>query len=239
MLHLTLERHWTACGERDWSWALLAAERQRLDGATQRCGWPGCPGAAMQFDPVALLRHARHAHGGDIDDDLLGWAGGRRCSDCGQPFPLRSFASHLVRDPVDGVRRCPSLLRRVGRGMEVTDDMRAFVRSLTPNQVYVQRSASCDCVPVGARGDYGAIVGALMDECVRLADAGGDGKYAEAWRLLHVVLDVLHRPFGAQVGPEGVDGRAVSAFVCGGAAGVMGGADLPASSAESALGRRG
>ena len=41
MLHLAVERHWTARGEQEWSWALLAAERPRLDGATQRCGWPG------------------------------------------------------------------------------------------------------------------------------------------------------------------------------------------------------
>jgi hypothetical protein len=76
-----------------------------------------------------------------------------------------------------------------------------FVRGLAPEQVYVHGTASCDHVPAAARDEYGAIVGGLMDDCVRLADAGSDAEYSEAWRLLHVVLAVLHRPFGAQVGP--------------------------------------
>ena len=57
MLHLAVERHWTTCGEHEWSWALLAAERPRLDGVTQRCGWPGCPGAVLSRERSAVLDH--------------------------------------------------------------------------------------------------------------------------------------------------------------------------------------
>eukprot|EP00966_Prymnesium_polylepis_P203848 4722511-Prymnesium_polylepis.1 len=57
-----------------------------------------------------LLEHYRQAHGGDVPDDVLRWAGGVRCADCGQPYRRAGLAGHRRRD-VDGTLRCPSLIR--------------------------------------------------------------------------------------------------------------------------------
>ena len=45
----------------------------------------------VRLSPASLLRHYRHAHGGDIPDDALAWADGVRCPDCSQPHLRRGL----------------------------------------------------------------------------------------------------------------------------------------------------
>ena len=123
----------------DWSWVLLAPPAGDTESVTgvRGCGWPGCPGYSCRFAPDQLLRHAREAHGGDLDDARMAWACGVRCATCSMPFAASSLTSHLRAGP-DGVRRCPSVARLAeAPGVTVTPADEAFVRGLTADEVYI------------------------------------------------------------------------------------------------------
>ena len=112
-----------------WSWALLAPDEPVIAGesqGTRGCVWPGCPGSSMRFSPTRLLQHARHAHGGQIDDARLRWAAGLRCGTCAQPFCASGLQQHCRRNPADGVRVSPSQFRSVGTVATITPADEAF-----------------------------------------------------------------------------------------------------------------
>ena len=200
------------------SWALLQAVASpaaaAVPGETRCCSWGGCPGRLVRLSPASLLRHYRHVHGGDIPDDVLAWADGVRCPDCSQPHLRRGLASHLVVDPADGVRRCPSRITRTCAELRLTEADEEFVRGLTADEVYISSSHSMTHVPMEADGDYAAIVGQLMRVCA--SAPVGSLEAQQAWRVLHVVLAALLRPLGAQQNGAAVLARRISCLREGG-----------------------
>ena len=184
------------------SWVLLraaapaAAAAPAMPGDVRGCCWGGCPGRVVRLSPASLLRHYRLVHGGDLPDDVLQWADGVRCPDCSQPYLRRGMASHLVVDPADGVRRCPSRITRASDAYQPTPADLAFVDSLGADEVYISSSHSMTHVPSGASADYALLVSRLMRAC-HVATVGSD-EARQAFRLLHVVMAALLRPLGAQ-----------------------------------------
>ena len=192
---LSAERYAVDEGATVWSWVLLAPMEVFVAGqmqGTRGCGWPGCPGSSMRFSPTRLLQHARHAHGGQLDDERLRWASGLRCATCAQPFCAAGLRQHYRLDPADGVRRCPSQFRSVGPVASITPADEAFVRGLTADEVYVQTVPSLIEIGTDSSVDVGAIVAPLISDTV----AAPSDAYRH--RLLHVVLVALLRPLGAQ-----------------------------------------
>ena len=137
-----------------------------LTGDVQGCHWPACPARCAGFGPTQLLQHYRSAHGGDIPDDLLAWAGGVRCGDCGLPYPRTHLLSHHRVDPSDGERRCPSRIRPATLTMTLSPADAAFVNDLPADEIYITTTPTMEDVPYDVRGDYAALVGGLMDRCV-------------------------------------------------------------------------
>ena len=103
---LYLDRHVThITSPTDYAWVLLSPITDQLEPnqtsdqpATMGCGMRGCPGMLKAFTKGDLLKHARQAHNGRLDDKRLRWAGAVLCKDCRHPFPPSSLSRHYVRD---------------------------------------------------------------------------------------------------------------------------------------------
>jgi hypothetical protein len=150
---------------------------------------------SVALPATRLLEHYRQAHGGDVPDDVLAWADGVRCSDCGMPYRRTGLAAHRRRDPADGALRCPALIRPEAASVLVTEADVRFVDSLTADQVYIGVASSLDSIDAAVRDEYSAAVASLVAPCYEAADAE---LQRVRWRVLHVALLALHRPMGAQ-----------------------------------------
>ena len=152
---------------------------------------------SVALPATRLLEHDRQAHGGDVPDDVLAWADGVRCSDCGMPYRRTGLAAHRRRDPTDGALRCPALIRPEAASVLVTEADVRFADSLTADQVYIGVASSLDSIDAAVRDEYSAAVASLVAPCYEVADA--ELQHVR-WRVLHVALLALHRPMGAQAG---------------------------------------
>ena len=110
------------------------------------CVWPACPMRSVALPATRLLEHYRQAHGGDVPDDVLAWADGVRCSDCGMPYRRAGLAAHRRRDPIDGTLRCPALIRPEAASVLVTAADERFAASLTADQVYIGVASSLESI---------------------------------------------------------------------------------------------
>ena len=111
----------------------------------------------------------RLAHGGQVDDARLRWAGALRCGTCAQPFCASGLRQHYRRDPATGERRCPVAFRAAPTCATITPADAAFVRGLSADEVYVQSVPTI--VELGT--DCGPEVGAVLAP-LAVTPPGGD-----------------------------------------------------------------
>ena len=138
-------------------------------GASHQCRtWPACPMRAVALPPTRLLEHYRQAHGGDVPDDVLLWADGVRCTDCGMPFRRTGVAAHRRRDPIGGRLCCPALIRPEAAGVTVTEGDLRFVRGLTTDEVYVGQASSIERIDAPVRDEFAAVLASLLAPCYEM-----------------------------------------------------------------------
>ena len=182
------------------SWVLLRrtdaaateprAPAPRGDAVAEGCGHVGCHGCRAAFSPRRLLQHVRDAHDGAIDTARLERVGGERCPTCYMPFV--SLRGHYRKDPATGEVRCPCAIRATTHEPVLTDADRAFVASLTHDEVYISDVPSMLDVDARVASEWAASVAPFMRA---YNDAPDDDL---ALRTLFVVMTALSRPIGRQ-----------------------------------------
>ena len=156
------------------------------------CGWPGCPCADAPFNATRLLRHAREAHAGQLDEARLGWADAVICPHCS--LPLRGLQSHFIVDPSSGERRCPRLVQPRTVEYGFTDADRRFAAALTREDIFVQPVSSIPDIPADAVPHYAACLGPLLEQYLTTGTI-------DDFKFFLVVWITLVRPTGKQRSP--------------------------------------